>query len=94
MNIKNKKSMEGGIWWIILSAIVAVVVAGIIIYIVKGGLSAGGKNIDSLAKCESQGGRCAGADSDGKSKCKPNEASYHNFGGCSLAQYCCIPKQT
>lgn len=93
MKIKNKRAMEGGMWWIIIGAIVAVVVAGIILFIVKGGLSAGKENIDVLAHCKSQGGRCVEADSEGKSTCTSNEAPYYKFGGCSVPKpYCCISK--
>ena len=95
MKIKNKRAMEGGMWWIIIGAIVAVVVAGIILFIVKGGLSAGKDNIDILAHCKSQGGRCVDEDKDSEGKSKspcPNEASYYKFSGCSATQYCCIPK--
>ncbi len=86
--------MEGGMWWIIIGAIVAVVVAGIILFIVKGGLSAGGKNIDALASCTNQGGHCEGVDpTNNKPKCSSTESSYYKFGGCSgNTLYCCIPK--
>lgn len=86
--------MEGGMWWIIMSAIVVIIVAWIILHIVKGGLSAGKENINDLASCRSQGGRCLDEDSNGNSQCNPNEASYHKFGECSDTQYCCIRKQT
>ena len=94
MSIKNKRAMEGGMWWIILGAIVAVAVAGIILYIVKGGLSAGKENIDILASCGARGGTC-------EVKCGPDKDSYFKFGGCPKDEdtatddnYCCIPKQT
>ena len=93
--MKNKKAMEGGMWWIIIGAIVAIIVAGVILFIVKGGLSAGKENIDILAHCESQGGKCINALlPDGKSPCASGEQSYYKFSGCSNTQYCCIPKQT
>lgn len=94
MTIKNKKSMEGGMWWIIIGAIVSIVVAGIILFIVKGGLSAGKENIDILASCGSRGGKC-------EVSCDSDKDRYFKFGGCPKDEdmavddnYCCIPKQT
>jgi len=83
-------AMEGGMWWIIIGAIVAIIVAGIILFIIKGGLSTSKENIDALASCRSQGGRCVDEDSAGKSQCNSNEASYYKFGECSATEYCCI----
>jgi hypothetical protein len=90
--MKNKKSMVGGMWWIILGAIVAIAFAGIMLYIVKGGLSTGKDNIDSLASCKSRGGTC-------EVSCGTDKDSYFKFGGCpkdedttTVDNYCCIPK--
>ena len=51
--------MEGGTWWIIIGAIAAIMVVGIIIYIAKGGLFSGKKSIDFLGTCKAQGGTCS-----------------------------------
>lgn len=95
MRIKNKKAMEGGTWMIIVGAIVAIMIAGIILYIVKGGLETGKQNVDALASCESQGGHCKLRFCLGTkpcvSKCGTNEESYYEF-GCPKFNYCCLPK--
>ena len=84
--------MEGGMWWIIIGALVAIIVAGIILYIVKGGLSAGKENIDALASCKNRGGTC-------EASCTSDKDGYFKFGGCpdngnptTPNNYCCIPK--
>ena len=85
MKIKSKKSMEA-MWWIIMSAVVAIIVAGIILYIVKGGLSAGKENIDALASCKSRGGEC-------NSPCPSGQDGFYKYGECAKDnKYCCIPK--
>jgi len=86
MSIKNKRAMEGGMWWIIIGAIVAIIVAGVILYIVKGGLSAGKENIDVLASCKSRGGEC-------KLSCPSGQDGFYKYGDCAKNnEYCCIPK--
>ena len=82
--------MEGGMWWIIISAIVAIIVAGIVLYIVKGGLSAGKENIGALASCKSRGGDC-------QADCGSDKDGFYKYGECGKdgkPDYCCIPKQT
>lgn len=93
MRIKNKKAMEGGTWWIIIGAIVAIMVAGIIIYIVKEGLFSGKESVKFLGDCEGQSGICETKDKcDGKG---PTYSKFYKLGGCTgTKNYCCIPKQT
>ena len=98
--MKSKKSMEGGMWWIIMGAIVAIFVAGILLYYSKEGLSSGKKSLDFLGSCENQG---EGAQC--KIKCDSNENSFYKIGGCNKDSnsnniidkddklYCCIPKE-
>jgi len=93
MTIKNKKAMEGGTWWIIIGAIVAIMVAGIILFIVKEGLFAGKDSVDFLGDCKGQNGVC-----ESKTTCDekgPQYSKFYKLGGCTGAtDYCCIPKQT
>lgn len=57
-------------WWIIVGAIVAILIGISIIFIVKGGLLTGQKNINILSSCKNQGGTCTsnpGCDQGGTS---------------------------
>lgn len=89
-------------WFILVGAIIAIVVGGIYIYVIKGGLSAGGKNVGYLSSCKNQGGHC-------KIECdKSTESGFFKSGGCpdedgsgkidgseqSGQDYCCILKET
>lgn len=96
MNIKNKKSMEGGTWWIIIGAIVAIMVAAIILYIVRGGLISGKESVDFLGDCKGQNGHCEPCDTATgcKSPCTSTESGFFQFRGCNENEYCCIPKPT
>ncbi len=87
--------MEGGIWWVIIGAVVALVVAAIVISIVKGGLFAGKENVDALSSCQNQGGECKT-----KENCGSDSNKFFKFGGCPDDEdsseedvYCCIPKK-
>ena len=94
MRIKNKKAFEGGTWMIIVGAIAAIMVMLIVLFIVRGGLSTGGKNVDSLSKCETQGGDCKYPVWDGgkyKSPCSDSESSFYQL-GCRSYYYCCVPE--
>lgn len=96
MRIKNKKAMEGGTWWIIIGAIVAIMIAAIILFIVKGGLYSGQDSVNFLQSCNGQGGVCLqkGQCADGR--------EFYKLGGCpdqkktppdpDGSDYCCIPK--
>lgn len=91
MNIKNKKA-AGEMWWILVFAVVAIIVAGIVLYITQGGLFAGKQNVDALTSCENQGGECKTKDD-----CGPDSTKFFKFGGCpnnpdKTNKYCCIPK--
>jgi len=82
--------MEGGIWWIIIGAVIALAVGIIVLYIVSGGLSAGRENINILSSCKTQDGEC-------KPTCNSGERTLPKFGGCpNDAQNkninCCIQK--
>jgi len=93
MRIKNKKAMEGGTWWIIMGAIVAIIVAGIIIFIVKDGLFQGKKGVEFLNSCGGQGGTCETKEDCDK---KAGSSRIYKFSECAKGSldYCCIPKQT
>jgi len=99
MSIKNKKAMEGGIWWIIIGAVIALAVGIVVLYIITGGLSAERENISILSSCETQGGtcKCDSSDPTCTSGCGPDDRKLRKFGGCppesdSSKIYCCIPK--
>jgi len=88
--MNNKKAFEGGIWWIIIGAVVALIVAGMVLFIVGGGLSTGKQNVDLLASCRNQGGTC-------KETCVRDETGFYKSGNCpddpaGNNEYCCIPK--
>jgi len=93
--------MEGGIWWIIIGAVIALAVGIIVLFIVSGGLNAGGENIDILSSCKTQGGKCEPGcdpnDPDCTSACGSDKREFYRFGGCpddkeNKNTYCCIPK--
>ena len=89
--MKNKKS-QGGMWWWIVTAIVAIALGLMILFISKGWLLAGKENVALLSSCRNQGGECKlVSDSD-------FERGFYKS-GCSKddddpGDYCCIPKQT
>ena len=101
MKIKQKRAMEGGTWWVIVGAVVAIAIGVIILFVVKGGLFAGQKNVDFLSSCLNQGGHC-----EIKGGCGSDETSFYRL-GCpdedgdgkvdetkeKGKDYCCIPKE-
>ena len=54
MRIKTKKGMEG-VWMIIASAIVVMIIAIVVLAITKPGLVSQGKSAELLGSCENQG---------------------------------------
>ena len=98
--MKNKKSMEGGIWWLIVGGIAAIITMVVVLFILRGGLSSGKQNIEFLGSCENQGGHCE----QSKQSCKSDETSFYRI-GCNKdfngddkidendKLYCCIPKE-
>ena len=91
----KKKGMEMGTFGILAGAIVVLIVAALVIWIVKGGLLAGEKNVVYLSSCKNQGGHC-------EIKCDPNTENGFYKNGCpdmtgdktadSAKEYCCINK--
>ncbi len=84
----NMKLSKQGDIKIIATIILALVVLGIAIYIIKGGLIAGKKSADGLGDCKSRGG--AGCQKD-QSGCGQGETAVYGYGGCKGdTSYCCI----
>ena len=91
----NKKSMDMNMFGILIGAIVVIIVAGLVIWIVRGGLLTGEKNVVYLSSCKNQGGHCA-------VKCDSNTENGFYKNGCPdltgdktadpKAEYCCIKK--
>ena len=83
-------------WWMLVFAIVAIAIGGIILYIVKGGLDTGGQNIAYLYSCKNHGGACREAATPDetcvyKSGC-PDENGNGKIDSTEKGDYCCIPK--
>jgi len=74
--MKNKKAVEGGMWWIIIGAVVAIAIGFIILFIVRGGLYTGKQNIDLLSSCKNQGGTCK----ESKDSCGQDETAFFKIG--------------
>jgi hypothetical protein len=100
MKIKQKRAMEGGTWWLIVGAVLAIAISVIILFIVKGGLFAGKKNVDFLSSCKNQGGTC-------RIECKEDEIGFYGLNcpdedgsgeidGSEKKEnkYCCIKKKS
>ncbi len=92
----NKKSMDMNMFGILIGAIVVIIVAGSVIWIVKGGLFNSQQNVVYLSSCKNQGGTCRpGPD------CLPGETGFYK-NGCpevvdgkikdAKSEYCCIKK--
>jgi len=62
-------------WNTITKAITAILIMGIVIYIVTGWLRGGNENITSFAECKSRGGTCA-------DKCSAGQESFYKYGEC------------
>lgn len=92
----NKKSMDMNMFGIISGAIVVIVVALLVIFIVKGGLFNSQKTVVYLSSCQNQGGTCRPGP-----ECLPGETGFYK-NGCPdstgdktadpKAEYCCIKK--
>jgi len=78
--MKNKRAMEGGMWWLIVGAIAALFVGAVVLYIVQGGLFTGKRNIDLLGSCKNQGGQCKE-----KGGCDFDETEFLSI-GCPFAE--------
>ena len=104
MNFKIKNSRaESTIWFILVGAIIAIIVGGIYLYVIKGGLFAGSKNVDYLSSCGNQKGICrpTGASSDTEACFFKAGCTYDENGDGKIDEsekakgnYCCIPKET
>ena len=100
--MKNRKG-DTGIWFILVGAIIVIVVGGIYLYIIKGGLSAGEKNVGYLSSCGNQKGICRPTDTNSDSEtcffkagCPYDESGDGKIDENEKAKgnYCCIPKET
>ncbi len=93
VKIKQKRAMEGGMWWIIIGGVGTLIMVGVVVWIVTGGLSRGDESIKYLSGCENQGGHC-------EKDCGAGDAKFYRLGGCpddgddeEDDVYCCIPKE-
>ncbi len=102
LKIKNSRA-ESTMWFILVGAIIAIVVGGIYLYVIKGGLSAGSKNVGYLSSCGNQKGVCRTTDTNSDSETCIFKAGcpYDENGDGTVSDqekakgnYCCISKET
>jgi len=88
------KKGQGETWWVIVGAIIVLIIAGIVLFIVPSGIFKQSKNVDYLSSCENQKGHCKPAASD----CQQGTSAFLGY-GCPKTQdgkdqYCCIPSSS
>lgn len=76
----NKKSQEGGMWWIIVAGAVAAIGLILYIFIIGGGIS---KFRQGMEECESKGGVCLSPEQLNAGAC-PDNAPVKAFSGCYI----------
>ncbi|MBI2655906.1 hypothetical protein HYX06_05800 [Candidatus Woesearchaeota archaeon] len=100
--MKNKKA-DTAMWFILVGAIIAIVIGGIYLYVIKGGLSVGEKNVGYLSSCGNQKGVCRTTDTNSDSEtcffkagCPYDENGDGKTDESEKAKgnHCCIPKET
>ncbi|MBI4453242.1 hypothetical protein HY636_01220 [Candidatus Woesearchaeota archaeon] len=83
--------MDISFWGVLIGAIVAIVIGGTILFIVRGGLFVGDKNVKILSSCKNFGGTC-------EIKCLPGYTEFSKL-GCpdddkkKDFETCCVPKE-
>lgn len=89
--MRSKKGVQGGMWMVLVMAIVAIAIGGIILMINSGALGQGNKDIKNIGSCESREGKC-------KPTCSADETGFYKSLGCPQDDkankdnlYCCIP---
>ena len=95
IKIRQKRG-ELETWHIVLGAIVAIVVASLVIYLVKGGLFTQQKNVNLLSSCKSLGGTCLNVELTNKD-CPSGYTNVYEY-GCpdgedKSLKTCCVPKE-
>lgn len=86
--MRNKKAE--GMWWIIVGAIIAIVILGVILFIVPKGLFGQQKNVDLLSSCKNHKGHCVTDDK----MCSSSETGFYKLGCPETGEpgnTCCIP---
>ena len=95
--MKQKKAI-GDMWMIIVGALIAIAIGGVILFIVPKGLLAQEKNLDALSSCGNQGGECRVSCDESseigffKSGCPFDKDGNGKIEGNEIGDYCCIPK--